>query len=74
MRLISQDGTRSWVTLAEYAADLQPEDWQEAVWSSQEGGQKVFVHALSTHTRKLGPALMLITCHDKNAPAKSIRY
>jgi hypothetical protein len=74
MRLLAQDGTRSWVTLTEYAARLRPEDWQAAVWPSQQGGQKVYVHALRTHIRKLGPALLLITCHDVNAPAKSIHY
>lgn len=74
MRLIAQDGTRSWVTLTEYAAQLRPEDWQEALWPSQGGGQKVYAHAVRTHIRKLGPVLLLITCHDVNAPAKSIRY
>jgi hypothetical protein len=74
MRLIAPDGTRSWITLAEYATQLQPEDWQEATWPSQAGGQKLYVHAVRTHIRKLGPVLLLITCHDLNAPTKSIRY
>ncbi len=74
MRLIDPDGTRRWMTLAEYAAQLQPEDWQEATWPSQEGGQKTYVHSLRTHIRKLGPVLLLITCQDLKAPAKSIRY
>jgi hypothetical protein len=74
MRLIAQDGTRSWMTLTEYAAQLRLEDWQEATWPSHEGGQKVYAHAVRTHIRKLGPVLLLITCHDLNAPSKSIRY
>jgi len=74
MRLMAEDGSRKWVTLAEYAAQLGPNDWQEAIWPSQEGGQKVYVHAVRTFIRKLGPVVLLITCHDVQAPAKSIRY
>lgn len=74
MRLSEPDGTRRWLSLAEYAAQLQPEDWQEATWPSQQGEQKVYVHALRTHIRKLGPVLLLITCHNPNAPTQSIRY
>ncbi|MGB9588083.1 MAG: transposase [Armatimonadota bacterium] len=74
MRLIEADGSRHWISLAEYAAQLQPGDWQEASWPSQEGKQKVYVHALRTHIRKLGPALLLITCKDPQAPTNTIRY
>ena len=74
MRLSAPDGTRRWIALAEYAAQLCPADWQEAIWPSQEGGQKVYVHAVRTHIRKLGPVLLLITCHDLTAPSQSLRY
>jgi len=44
MRLINPDGTRRWMTLAEYTAQLRLEDWQNATWPSQQGQQKVDVH------------------------------
>lgn len=74
MRLIDPDGARHWMTLAEYATKLQPADWQEAIWPSREGGQKVYVHSLRTHIRKLGPVRLLITCQDVQASTKSFRY
>ena len=74
MRLIAPDGSRTWLSVSDYAAQLKPEDWQEAFWPSQEGDQPVYVHALQTWIRKLGPTQLLITCHDKDAPGKSIRY
>ena len=74
MRLIALDGSRTWLSLSDYAAQLKAADWQEAVWPSQDGDQKVYVHAVQTWIRKLGPTQVLITCHDKNAPGKSIRY
>lgn len=74
MRMIGPDGTHHWMSLAEYAAQLQTEDWLEATWPSQEGEQKVYAHTLRTHIRKLGPVLLLITCKDLKAPTKSIRY
>ena len=74
MRQIDAEGNRTWLKLADYAAQLKPEDWQEAVWPSQAGGRPVYVHTVSTWIRKLGPTLLLITCYDPNNPAKSIRY
>jgi hypothetical protein len=74
MRLSGEDGCRSWCSLGEYAARLKPEDWQEATWPSQEGEQRVYVHTVQTWIRKLGATLLLITCHDRNAPAQSLRY
>lgn len=74
MRLIVADGRRSWVALSDYAAQLKAEDWQEAAWPSQEGGQPVYVHSVRTWIRKLGPTLLLITSHDPFQPGQSIRY
>jgi len=74
MRLINADGSRTWLKLAEYATSLKAEDWQPAVWPSQEGDRCVYVHTVQTWIRKLGPTLLLITCHDPDNPAKSIRY
>jgi DDE superfamily endonuclease len=74
LRQIDADGHRTWLTLADYAAQLKSDDWQEAVWPSQEGNRPVYVHAVKTWIRKLGPTLLLITCHDRDNPGKSIRY
>jgi hypothetical protein len=74
LRQIDADGNRTWLALANYAARLQPTDWQEAVWPSQDGERPVYVHAVKTWIRKLGPTLLLITCHDRDNPGKSIRF
>jgi hypothetical protein len=74
MRLVASDSSRSWIALSDYAAKLKPEDWQVAVWPSQEGGQPTYGHVIRTHIRKLGPTLLLITCHDVHNPTKAIRY
>jgi hypothetical protein len=74
LRQLDADGNRTWLTLADYAAQLKPDDWLEAVWPSQEGNRPVYVHAVKTWIRKLGPTLLLITCHDRDNPGKSIRY
>jgi hypothetical protein len=74
MRLIAEDGQREWLKLADYAARLTRDDWQEVVWSGEAGGQKVYAHLVKSWIRKLGPTLVLITCHDLDAPRPSLRY
>ena len=74
MRLINEDGSRTWLKLAEYAAGLTAVDWQPAVWPSKASKRPVYVHTVQTWIRKLGPTQLLITCHDPDNPAKSIRY
>lgn len=44
------------------------------IWPSEQGGQKMYAHLVQTWVRKLGPTLLLITCHDLAAPLKSVRY
>jgi len=73
MRQIHEDGSRTWLKLSEYAASLKAADWQEATWPSQEGERPVSVHTILTWIRKLGPTRLLITCHDPENPAQSIR-
>ncbi len=55
MRLIAEDGGRQWPSLADYAASLRPEDWEEATWPSQQGGHTVYVHSVRTWARKSDP-------------------
>jgi hypothetical protein len=74
MRRIAKDGSREWIKLSTYAAGLTPEDWIEVVWPSAEGGQKRYAYLVSTWIRKLGPTLLLITCHDLAEPLKTVRY
>jgi hypothetical protein len=74
MRLIAEDGTREWITLAEYLTRLGPDDWQAVIWPSQEGGQKMQAHLLVTWIRKLGPALLLITRNDLDQPLQCARF
>ena len=74
MRLIADDGSREWLKLSEYATRLEKEDWQEVVWPSAQGGQRMYAHLMVSWVRKLGPTLLLITCHDLDNPLKSIRY
>jgi len=74
LRLIDENGEREWLKLSAYAARLQRSDWQEVTWPAQQGGQKMYAHRLQTWVRKLGPTLLLITCHDLDNPLQSVRY
>ena len=74
MRRIKADGSREWLKLSRYAAGLDRDDWQEVVWPSDQGGQKLYAHRVQTWIRKLGPTLVLITCHNPDEPLKSVRY
>jgi hypothetical protein len=74
IRLITEDGQREWLKLSEYTRRLTQEDWVEVTWPSAEGGQTLYAHLLPSWIRKLGPTLILITCHDLNEPLKTVRY
>jgi hypothetical protein len=74
MRLIAGDDSREWLKLSAYAARLDHHDWQEVTWPSEQGGQTMYAHLIPTWVRKLGPTLLLITCHDPEQPLKSVRY
>ena len=74
MRLIHANDSREWLTLSAYAKRLKRADWQEVTWPSEQGGQTLYAHLIPTWVRKLGPTLLLITCHDPNQPLRSIRY
>ena len=74
MRLIDADHSREWLSLSAYAKRLKRTDWQQVTWPSEQGGQTLYAHLIPTWIRKLGPTLLLITCHDLDQPLKSIRY
>lgn len=82
MRLRTPAGERTWVRLSEYAATLGPGDWQEATWPTQEGGHRVYVHAVRTRVCKLGPTLVcklgptlvLITRTSLDTPLAQAHY
>jgi hypothetical protein len=73
MRL-KEEGNQRWLSLAEYAATLKEEAYQEATWPSQQGGHPVYVHAVPTWVRKLGPTLLLITRLSLDEPLEQARY
>jgi hypothetical protein len=73
MRRIEASGSREWLKLSEYAAGLGRHDRQAVVWPSDQGGQKMYAHREQTWIRKLGPTLVLITCHSLDEPLKSVR-
>ncbi len=62
MRFIAEDGSREWLPLSVYATRLRPEDWQEVVWPSAEGGQKLYAHRVQTWVRKNVSASSRTTC------------
>src|SRR5690606_25763393 len=72
MRLVAEDGSRTWQSLSKYAARLGADAWQEVVWPSAQGGQAMYAHLIPTWIRKLGPTLLLITCHDVAEPLKTV--
>jgi hypothetical protein len=74
LRLMAEDGSREWLKLSAYVKRLTRADWQSVTWPSAQGGKTVYAHLLCTWIRKLGPTLLLITCHDPNTPLKSVRY
>jgi len=74
MRLIAEDGSREWLSLSQYAARLGVDDWQKVVWPSDQGGQTMYAHLIPAWIRKLGPTLLLITCHSLEEPLKTVRY
>jgi hypothetical protein len=73
MRLIRAGGRREWLKLSAYAAQLGKQDWQEIIWPSEQGGQKMCAHLILSWIRKFGPTLVLITYHDIEEPLKSVR-
>jgi hypothetical protein len=74
MRLMAEDGSREWLSVSQYAARLGRHEWQEVLWPSAQGGQTMYAHRVQTWIRKLGPTLLLITCHDPAEPLKTVRY
>lgn len=74
LRILHPNGEREWIKLCSYAAGLSRQDWQQIHWPSQQGGQTMYAHRLVTWIRKLGPTLLLITCHDLEQPLKTVRY
>lgn len=74
LRLLEPDGTRRWLSLAEYAATLQPQDFQPVIWPSQQGGRLIYAHLVSTWVRKVGPCQVLVTRPSPDAPLEQTRF
>ncbi len=74
MCLTTTDGRREWLKLSQYLTQLTAADWQPVSWPSGQGGQTMYAHLAKTWIRKLGPTLLLITCHSLSEPLNQVRY
>jgi hypothetical protein len=74
MRLQEVESKSVYVSLAEYAARLKPEQFTECLWPSAAGGNPVFVHRVRTFVRKLGACQVLVVRHSAEASLKQTRY
>ncbi|MCL6567260.1 MAG: transposase [Acidobacteriia bacterium] len=74
LRQVDGEGNRTWVRLAAYAAQLPPEQFEEARWPGADGGRRVYVHAVRTRVKGLGARQVLITLPERNAPLSQARY
>jgi hypothetical protein len=74
LRQVSEDGQRSWMSLATYATRLLPADFHEVVWPNQAGGEVVYALLVRTWVKKLGPCQVLIVKHTADAPASQARF
>ena len=63
-----------WVSLAEYAAGLSEEEYEQVTWPSQgEEPRQVWVHVVTTRVRKLYRCQLLIVRESLEAPLKETR-
>jgi hypothetical protein len=74
LRTVDEEGKRVWVSVAEYAASLPRSTFEEATWPGEEGGRRVYVHAVRTRVKGLGARQVLITLPEREAPLSRARY
>jgi hypothetical protein len=74
LRTVDEEGNRTWVSLAEYAAGLSRSGLAETTWPGQEGGRRVYVHAVRTRVKGLGARQVLIVLPEREAPVSQARY
>ena len=55
-------------------AGLSHDGWCEIVWPTEQGEERIYAHLVPTWICKLGPTLLLIPCHDLDAPPKTRRF
>jgi hypothetical protein len=64
-----------WQTLAEYAAGLSPDDYQQVRWPRQEEEERtVYVHVVSTRVRKGYRCQVVIVRESLTAPVSQTRF
>ena len=68
------DGQRVWLSIADYAAQLAPADFQPVCWPNQDGGQIVYGHLIRTRVKKLGACQILVVKPQAAAPTQHYRY
>jgi hypothetical protein len=64
LRLIAQDGTRTWQRVDTYAAALPEETWTQMVWPSDTGALVVQAHLRRTLIHRLGACQLLCVRHE----------
>lgn len=74
MRVEDAEGKWLYISLAEYAASLKPEQFPACIWPSAAGGNPVFVHRVRTLVRKLGACQVLVVRPRAEASLKQTRY
>ncbi|MCL0097901.1 transposase [Dehalococcoidia bacterium] len=72
MQIIEADGVRRWVSLTEYAC-LSRNDFEPAVWPSQQGGRVIYAHIVRTKVRKLGACQVLISRESLDRLVEQVR-
>lgn len=63
-----------WQKLAEYAAGLQVDDYQQLTWPAQTDPRHVYVHVVQTRVRKLYRCQVVIVRESLEAPLSEARF
>ena len=74
LRQKDAEGKLYWQSLSEYAASLAPNQFEIAIWPSDRGGKKCFVHRLKTKIKKLGVCQILVVKPTPDAPVGEASY
>ncbi|MDH7486633.1 MAG: transposase [Anaerolineae bacterium] len=74
MRLLAPDGTRRWLAVGQYAAELKGADFTQVAWPTQDGSKPMYVHLVRTWVHELGPCQVLIVKPGRDAPPAQWRY
>jgi len=74
IRVLDSDGTRQWMKVREYAAELTADDFEQVLWPTAAGDKMVYAHLVQTWVRGLGPCQVLIVKLDPDDDPEHTRY